>query len=58
MTPKIDPEFVGFCREATDSQLEVILQKEWASCKHRDYRAAEQAASERGWIVKNGRRLP
>lgn len=54
---KIDSDFVGFCRNATDQQLESILQKEWDAHGHRDYPSALKAAQERGWTVEKGRRL-
>lgn len=52
----IDNEFVAFCRQATDFQLENILKFEWDAFKHRDYKSAEKAAIERGWIVEKGKR--
>jgi hypothetical protein len=52
----IDPNFVQFCRQATDDQLEAILLKEWQAFKHRDYASAQQAAEERGWSVQDGQR--
>ena len=54
---EIDEDFVGFCRQATDSQLENILQDEWNAYEHRDYASAEKAAEERGWTVNNGKRV-
>jgi hypothetical protein len=53
----IDPNFVQFCRQATDDQLEAILLKEWQAFEHRDYPSAQQAAEERGWSVQDGQRI-
>jgi hypothetical protein len=53
----IDQSFVQFCRNATDAQLETILQQEWAAFEHRDYASAEAAATERGWTVQDGQRI-
>ena len=53
----IDQDFVQFCRQATDTQLENILLKEFSRYKHGDYDSACLAAAERGWIVKNGKRI-
>jgi hypothetical protein len=53
----IDLNFVQFCRQATDAQLEAILLKEWEAFEHRDYASAQQAAEERGWSVQDGQRI-
>lgn len=53
---EIDEDVVQFCRQASDAQLESILEKEWKAHKHRDYASARLAAAERGWTVRNGKR--
>lgn len=53
----IDKDFVNFCRQATDSQLENILADEYASFGHRDYDSAVRASMERGWVVEAGKRI-
>lgn len=53
----IDKDFVQFCRQATDTQLENILKKEWYAYQHRDYDSAVRASMERGWVVEAGKRL-
>ena len=50
----IDEDFVQFCRQATDNQLENILRDEYKRYNHGDYDSARIAAAERGWTVKNG----
>jgi hypothetical protein len=57
MSEPIDEDFVGFCRQATDSQLEAILIDEWKRFEHGDYASARLAAAERGWTVRNGERI-
>lgn len=52
-----DEDFIQFCRQATDRQLESILEKEFNAYKHRDYDSARIAAAERGWQVKDGKRI-
>lgn len=54
---QIDQDFVQYCRQATDAQLESILMKEWEAYEHRDYASAEKAAEDRGWTVSEGSRL-
>ncbi len=54
MSNPIDNDFVQYCRQATDTQLENILKFEWDSFEHRDYPSAEKAAEERGWTVDKG----
>ncbi len=54
-------DFKLFCRNATDSQLEAILEKEWEGKKYdedreSDYEDAVSEAERRGWTVINGRR--
>lgn len=57
---KSDPtDFAGFCRQATDSQLRAILQKEWEGRqrdpdRRADYRRAVVEANRRGWSVSKG----
>lgn len=53
----LDESFIQYCRGLTDQQLESVLQKEWAAYEHRDYPSARVAASERGWVVENGKRV-
>lgn len=53
----IDEDFVQFCRQATDTQLEHILAKEYDRHNHGDYDSARVAAAERGWTVRNGSRI-
>jgi hypothetical protein len=53
----IDEDFVQYCRQATDTQLENILAKEYARYQHGDYDSARIAAAERGWHVHNGSRI-
>ena len=55
MSNPIDEDFVQYCRQASDSQLRVILLKEWNADGHRDYGSARLAAAERGWRVAAGR---
>ena len=52
-----DEDFIQYCRQCTDSQLEAVLEKEYNAYKHRDYDSARIAAAERGWQVKNGKRI-
>ena len=52
----IDEDFILFCRQATDRQLENILRDEYARHRHGDYDSARVAAAERGWNVTNGER--
>lgn len=52
----IDRDFVEFCRKATDSQLEEIIQREYARQGHGDYLSALIAAAERGWNFVKGKR--
>jgi hypothetical protein len=54
---EINDDFVEFCRNATDRQLENILKKEYEAWQHRDYPSARIAAAERGWRVQDGVRL-
>ena len=52
-----DENFIQFCRQATDSQLENILRDEYKRYQHGDYDSARIAAAERQWRVKNGERI-
>ena len=57
-----DEDFLGFCRNATDRQLENILLKEWQASRDDesrlpDYNAAKIEAERRGWTVRKGQRL-
>ena len=52
-----EDDFADFCRNATDSQLENILLKEFKAMRKDDYRSAKMAAAERGWTVRGGRRI-
>ena len=54
---QVNKDFVQFCRQATDAQLESILMKEWQAHEHRDYASAKEAAEERGWQVVKGERI-
>lgn len=52
----------AFCRQATDSQLEAILEREWTASRDNpariaDYETAATEAERRGWTVSKGRRL-
>jgi hypothetical protein len=54
-------DFLLFCRNATDAQLETILAKEWEAATYSlartaDYNAAVREAERRGWTVFKGRR--
>jgi hypothetical protein len=49
--------FRRFCEQATDSQLEAILEKEFAAQRADDYTTAKSVATGRGWTVHNGRRI-
>jgi len=54
--------FVLFCRNATNSQLEEILRKEWLASqtdesRAADYYAARYVAGQRGWDVRRGERI-
>jgi len=53
----IDEDFVSYCRQCTDEQLKNVLLKEWEAHQHRDYASARVAAAERGWQVKDGKRV-
>ena len=53
----MDENFIQFCRQATDTQLENILRKEYTRHKHGDYDNVRIAAAERGWWVKDGERI-
>lgn len=51
-----------FCRNATNTQLENILMREWKGAdrdpdRMSDYNEAALEAERRGWTVKNGERL-
>ncbi len=50
-------DFRGFCRGATDRQLENILRKEWEAKRLLDYHAAKAEAERRGWFVQSGERV-
>lgn len=51
-----DENFLGFCRGATDRQLENILRKEYEARRMKDYQAAVIEAERRGWTVIRGER--
>jgi hypothetical protein len=53
----IDNDVVQYCRQASDTQLENILAKEYARHQHGDYDSARLAAAERGWTVRAGKRV-
>lgn len=53
----IDHDFVQFCRQATDKQLENILAFEYPRDSRGDYESAVKAATERGWAVDRGKRV-
>jgi hypothetical protein len=57
MANEIDEDFVQYCRQCTDSQLEHVIQKEYDAFQHRDYPSARIAAAERGWRVEDGKRV-
>ena len=56
MANDIDEDFVQYCRQCTDQQLENVLRKEYDAYQHRDYPSARVAAAERGWHVNQGDR--
>ena len=56
-TTRVSDSFINFCRQATDSQLETILMKEWDSARAQDYRDAQAEGERRGWRVLRGQRL-
>lgn len=57
MANAIDDDFVQYCRQCTDSQLEAVLEDEYKAFRHRDYPSARLAAAERGWRVERGVRI-
>lgn len=57
MSESGDEDFVEFCRQCTDKQLENVLRDEYARYQHGDYISAKLAAAERGWRVFSGQRL-
>lgn len=57
MANAIDNDFVAYCRQCTDKQLENVLKDEYAAYQHRDYPSAQLAAAERGWVVVDGERI-
>lgn len=57
MANAIDNDFVNYCRQCTDAQLEEVLRKEYEAFEHRDYPSAQLAAAERGWTVVKGKRI-
>lgn len=59
-----DEGFLGFCRGATDHQLENILHQEYRAAvvlenesRMPDYQAARLEAERRGWTVFRGQRV-
>ena len=52
----VDKNFVSYCRQCTDSQLEEVLRFEYGRYKHGDYESALVASGERGWSVIDGER--
>ena len=55
-------DFLLFCRQATDAQLENILAKEWEASQYdfdrrSDYSDAAREAERRGWTVVKGVRV-
>ena len=48
--------FAHFCQQATDRQLENILQKEYEAERQVDYLTAKAEAHYRGWTVIHGER--
>jgi hypothetical protein len=58
MTDDDDTEdTIQFFRQCTDAQLEHNLKKKWEAYKHRNYNEVRIAAAERGWTVRNGKRI-
>ena len=53
----VDEDFIQFSRQATDRQLENILEDEYKRYRHGDYVSARIAAAERDWHVADGRRV-
>lgn len=54
-------EFKGYCKQATDKQLENILEAEYkaslnSDTREQDYQAAVCEAERRGWTVLKGER--
>ena len=57
MANLVDVDFVQYCRQCTDAQLEEVLKREYEAFQQRDYASACIAAAERGWITSYGKRL-
>lgn len=53
----VDEDFVQYCRQCTDQQLEEVLRFEYGRYRHGDYTNARIAAAERGWRVHKGERI-
>jgi hypothetical protein len=58
---EVSEDFAGFCRGATDRQLENILKDEYTASRDNesrlpDYNAAKIEAERRGWVVQRGER--
>jgi hypothetical protein len=57
--PSYSSDFLGFCRNATDTQLQNILKKEYDASREsesrlEDYEAAKIECERRGWTVRRG----
>jgi hypothetical protein len=57
MANLVDEDFVEYCRQCTNEQLENVLKHEYDAFQQRDYASACIAAAERGWITSYGKRL-
>lgn len=62
MTEKYSVGFLGFCKQATNQQLENILKQEYDASRNNenrkiDYAAAKLEAQQRGWTIHNGQRI-